>query len=114
MRLKGTCSRAPTTVGEVNFDLRCHAAGATLALENKFSGGPQTMVLHLPWFMAVSKVTVDGNQATVTQGTVDLPANTHTVELQWARAKDAPTMSYRKAVEDYKAEYRKRYEASIH
>jgi hypothetical protein len=106
--------RAPTTVGEVNFELRCRAAGATLVLEHKFSGGPQKMVLHIPWFMTVSKVTVDGKQATVTQGTVDVPVNTRTVELQWSRAKDAPTMSYRKAVEDYKAEYRKRYEASIH
>jgi hypothetical protein len=64
--------------------------------------------------VAFSKVTVDGKPAVVTQGTVDLPVNTRTVELQWSRAKDAPTMSYRKAVEDYKAEYRKRYEASIH
>jgi hypothetical protein len=69
---------------------------------------------HKMILVAVSKVTVDGKQATVTQGTADVPVNTRIVELQWSRAKDAPAMSYRKAVEDYKAEYRKRYEASIH
>ena len=106
--------RAATTVGEVNFELRCRKGAATLTLANSLSGGPQQMILHLPWFMTVAKVTVDGTPASVKDGAVDLPLAARKVEIQWTRARSTPQMSYNKAVEDYKAEYRKRYEASLH
>jgi hypothetical protein len=106
--------RAPTGVGEVNFDLRCREGGATLELANKFTGRPQRIVLHLPWFMTTSEVKVDGNKVAVKDGTVDLPVDSRRVEIRWARIRNAPAMSFMKAVNQYKAEYRKRYEALLH
>jgi hypothetical protein len=106
--------RAPTTFGEVNFELRCRTGAASLTLRNKFSGGPQKLVLPLPWFMMVSKVTVDGKQAPVKEGMVELPPAARDVEIHWSRLEGPSAMSYDRTVEDYKAEYRKRYEASLH
>jgi hypothetical protein len=72
------------------------------------------MVLHLPWFMVTTKVTVDGKPAAVSAGAVDVPVGARTINLQWSKSTNVPAMSYQKAVADYKVEYRKRYEASLH
>jgi hypothetical protein len=39
-----------------------------------------------------------------------LPPGTKEVRLQWANDAATPQLSYARAVEDYKAEYRRRYE----
>ena len=102
--------RAPTNFGEVNLDMRFREGGATLHFDNKFRETPQQLVLHLPWFMAVSTVSIDGRKVAVTDNSVILPVKTREVQIEWQKKADAPALSYENAVRDYKEEYRRRYE----
>ena len=102
--------RAPTEFGPVNFTLAFGAANATLKLDTHFTQEPARIVLHLPWFMQTSRVTVDGKPASIQGDSVVLPASARNVTIEWTRRADAPNLSYQAAVDAYKAEYRARYE----
>ncbi len=101
--------RAPTEFGQVNFDVEFRNGGATLTLDDRFVAQPQSLVLHLPWFMSVSAVTADGKQALIKDGAVVLPPATRKVEITWTRKADTPALSYADAVRDYRTEYTRRY-----
>ena len=103
-------SRAPTNFGQVNFVLECKSAEAVLTLDNKFSERPGEIVVHLPWFMEVRDVLADGKKAVPVNSAVVLPADTRTVQFTWSRKGATPNLSYAQAVQDYKREYRRRYE----
>ncbi len=103
-------SRAPTYFGQVNFELSCEPEAAVLSLNNQFINRPKELVLHLPWFMEVSSVQVDGKAMPAKNVTVSLPIETRRVEIQWRRKAEAPNLNYETAVADYKREYRRRYE----
>jgi len=103
--------RAPTDFGQVNFTLSFPAERqAVLTLDNRFRARPQHLVLHLPWFMSVNSVEADGKQLAVSGNAVNLPAATRRVELRWTAKPKVAALSYDKAVAEYKAEYRRRYE----
>jgi hypothetical protein len=106
--------RAPTSFGEVNLELRCRKGEATVEFAGKLSEHPRKIILHLPWFMAISRVEADGKSVKVKAGTVELPASVRKVEIHWSRMENEPVMSYDRTVEEYKTEYRERYEASLH
>jgi hypothetical protein len=102
--------RAPTDFGEVNLQARFTDAGAELHLDDKFTQRPEEVILHLPWFVDIRAITADGKRLSVANGSVNLPVNAREVRLEWHRKSDTPELSYDKAVRDYKAEYRSRYE----
>ncbi len=107
---------AVTYFGRYGFDLTMPSANtAVLTLNPAFELGmaPTRLLVHLPWFMQVTTVSVDGKPV---KGPVSrilsLPPDAHRVELQWNRlttAKDIP-VSYRDAVGRYKHEYQLRFE----
>jgi hypothetical protein len=105
-----TVKRAPTNFGEVNFEMRFSGNGATLHMDNKFRQPPEQLVLHMPWFMNVSSLSVNGKRVPVADGAAVLPINAKEVLIEWEKKSDAPELSYDRAVNDYKAEYRRRYE----
>jgi hypothetical protein len=101
--------RAPTDFGEANFSLSFPSSSqAVLQLDNRFRRPPARLVLHLPWFESVRSVEVDGKKATPSGDALLLPATAARVTIQWVR-KPGIGLSYDKAVADYKAEYRRRY-----
>ena len=102
--------RAPTNFGEVNFEMRFTDSGATLRLNNKFRQAPQQLVVHLPWFMNVTSITADGKKVAPSNNYALVPVNANEVHIEWQKRSDAPALSYDRAVKDYKAEYRRRYE----
>lgn len=107
--------RAPTESGEVGFTLtQPDDRTAKIALDLKWTEKPKSVVLHLPWFAQVSSVRVDGKSVSPTGGMVTLPADARAVEIQWTRKADAPDWSFAQAVEQYKQEYRRRYEVYMH
>ncbi|MGE5441264.1 MAG: hypothetical protein ACM3UR_15525, partial [Bacteroidota bacterium] len=71
------------------------------------------LILHLPYFMAVKSVRADGKTVAVSNNSAFLPVNTKAVAIEWAKQKNYPEMSYNKAVEDYKKEYREKYQESL-
>ncbi len=101
--------RAPTNFGQANFDFEFAPGRATLTLDNRFVEKPQALVLHLPWFMEASRVLADGKEAAVRNGTVTVPISARKVEVTWTKKAGVPALSYEKAVQDYKAEYARRY-----
>jgi len=103
--------RAPSYFGQVGFVLEMPEDGvAVLHLKTEFQQPPQKLILHLPWFMEVFSISVDGATAQVSANSVALPISAKEVTINWRRKPDASTMSYARTVESYKAEYRKRYE----
>jgi hypothetical protein len=103
--------RAPTNFGEVNFTLRFKTANrAEMTIENQFMVNPAKIVLHLPWFMNATGVTVDGKALKITGNQVELPIGAREVEIAWAKKTNTPAMSFDATVAAYKAEYRRRYD----
>lgn len=102
---------APTDFGTVAFALRVEGdSGATLALDPRFTAAPRALVVHLPWFMDVTRVTADGRAVPVTDGELRLSPRTRSVALRWTRRAGTPAVSYDATVAAYEREYRARWE----
>jgi hypothetical protein len=105
--------RAPTNFGGVDLRMRCQEGKATIDIQTTFSRKPESLVLHLPWFMAVSSVKAGGKGCRISGGTVVLPPDTRSVEIRWAKKRNTPSLNFTGAVNVFKKEYRKRYEESL-
>ncbi len=112
-------TQAPTYFGSVAFQLTQPTANeADLTLTTNFdphsTDAPSAIVVHLPWFMQIQSAEANGHSIHATDGQLILPADTKAVRLHWSMRADAPTMSYQKTVDDYKAEYARRYAILMH
>jgi hypothetical protein len=109
-------SNAPTWWGNVAFRLTQPAVDeAVLTLAPEFRGPyPTQIVVHLPWFMDVKSATVDGKPVKPANGSLAIAPTAKEVHLHWSMRPDAPHMSYDRAVDDYKAEYARRYQQLMH
>ena len=106
-----TIRRAPSNFGEVNLVWEVPSENQSMIhLSNRLSYPPDKLVLHLPWFLDVQEASVDGKEITPEDGSVVLPIDAKEVRLRWRRRSGTPIMSYEKAVDDYKMEYKRRYE----
>ena len=106
---------APTEFGPVSFRLDAVSdTAATLALDPRFARAPAAVVVHVPWFMAVRRAEVGGRAVPVQGGVLRLRAGDRAVRLVWSRRADTPALSYGRAVEAYKQEYRRRWEQWMH
>ncbi|WLT30715.1 hypothetical protein [Geothrix sp. PMB-07] len=99
-------SEAPTFFGRVSYTLDCRADGATLTLDNhwKPGAGPESLVLHLPWFARVTSATIDGVPTSPASGALVLPAGVRQVQMTWSQA-EKPNLSYEEAVRLYLEKY---------
>lgn len=103
--------RAVSYFGTTSFDLEMPTESeAVLHLHNSFVERPRELVLHLPWFMNVNKVTVDGKPLSPVNGALRIPPDSKELQIQWNRKSGADSFNYDKAVAEYKAEYKKRYQ----
>jgi len=108
--------RAATYFGSYSFNLAMPSdTTATLTLSPDFNPAytPQNIVLHLPWFLEMSSIVVDGQNIEIpASGAIELRPTARNVQLQWKRKPLPPDMpvSYADAVERYKREYRRRFE----
>ena len=107
--------QAPTYFGAVAFTLEQPSAEeAVLHLNTSFTTAPRQVVVHVPWFMTLKSATADGKSLRALDGMLIVPADTREVRMRWAVKPNAPHMSYESAVEAYKAEYARRYQALMH
>ncbi len=110
-------AQVPTQFGPVAFTLtQPGAAHATLTLDTHFTAAPHRLILHIPWFLRVTAAEADGKPIAVSNGTLSLSPDTRELRIQWATIPNAPgtAMSYDHAVQQYKAEYARRYAAWMH
>ncbi len=107
--------QAPTNFGPIAFTLSQPTAGeAILRLEPAFTAAPKQIVVHLPWFVNLSSATADGNPIRAANGLLVLSPAAREVHLHWTVKPGTPALSYARAVEDYKAEYARRYQQLMH
>jgi hypothetical protein len=101
--------RAPTEFGQVNYRVKFSADGATIGFENQLTSRPDKIFLHVPWFVRVRSVRVDGSQTKVQGGTIFVPPNAARVEIAWTRLRSAKKLSFDETVRAYELEYQRRY-----
>jgi hypothetical protein len=107
--------QAPTNFGMVNFTLDQPADGeAILQLESHFDRAPRLIVLHLPWFVSLHDATADGKAVRPKNGTLELSSAAREIHLHWSLNPGTPALSYDRAVDNYKAEYARRYSQLMH
>ncbi|MDR3762902.1 MAG: hypothetical protein P4M01_02270 [Acidobacteriota bacterium] len=102
--------RAPTDFGTVNFTLKSlSATEAQLTFDASFRQRPGRVLVHVPWFMEVKEALADGKPVTASD-VIELPAGAQQLTLRWQRKPETPVLNYGRAVEEYKREYRRRYD----
>jgi hypothetical protein len=101
---------ASTYFGTVNLEASFRKNGMTLALEPKFERTPGRIVVHLPWFVKASAAQADGKPVTIDKDRLSLPFSARKIDVTWTAAGAPAGFSYGEAVENYKREYRARYE----
>jgi len=104
---------APTAFGPVSMELTAAAEnrGAwSLHLSNRFRCAPQSLVLRVPWFLRCPVVQAEGKSVPVDGGEVRLPSDTRSVTVTGEFIREEKQLSFAQTVEDYKREYRRRYE----
>ncbi len=105
---------APTEFGQVNLRLQVLSdTRAHISLDNHFTRAPDRVVLHLPWFLEVSRAEVDGRPVTTDGGLVQLPSGAKEVVLHWKMRIGVPPLSYAQTLRDYKSEYRRKHAAML-
>ncbi|RMD98687.1 MAG: hypothetical protein D6814_07045 [Calditrichaeota bacterium] len=114
---------APTRFGTLGFQLTPDATGAALNINAEFSHAPQAIVVHIPYFVILRSVTLDGRTFTLKEngglthpsfpriGTdrVILAPNTHSVHLNWRYRSRPDELSYEFFVEKFKQEFARKY-----
>jgi len=101
---------APTELGKVSVSLKFTNEGAELSLEKKFRKKPRWIVFHIPYFVKLKSYQSDLKKSTMEKDMILFDPEVSRVSLKWDWKKVEP-LSYAKAVEDYKAEYARRYKA---
>lgn len=108
-------TQAPTNFGTVAFTLEQPSdEDAVLHLNPSFTRAPQQIVIHLPWFVKLKSATVDGKSADASKGTLSVSSAAKEIRLRWTVKADTQHLSYQQTVDDYKAEYARRYRELMH
>ncbi len=100
----------PTVFGPVSAVLKVTPGGWTLNLSNHFWKAPARVIIPVPWFYAVDHVEADGQPVGVRNGELVLSSETREVHVNGRISPRTAAMSFERTVEDYKREYRRRYE----
>jgi len=106
---------APTNFGVVGYQLsQPSATDAVLSLHGNLSAEAHKVVIHLPWFMRVQSATADGVVAPISEGEIRVAPSTKEIRIHWTHLPNSPQLSYKRTIEDYKAEYTRRYNVLMH
>ena len=102
--------KEPTIFGPISATLKSDSDGWDVQLSNQFRQAPQHLMITIPWFYEAQAVEADGKPVQVTDGKLVLDPTTRHVHVRGKIKSDTSMMSYESAVEDYKREYKQRYE----
>jgi hypothetical protein len=107
--------QAPTCFGPLAFTLEQPEDGeAVLRLHAAFTAAPSRIVVHIPWFVNLQSAMVDGKPVQAAGGALIVSPLTREIRLGWTVKRNTPRLSYESAVENYKAEYARRYRELMH
>jgi hypothetical protein len=86
------------------------SAGFEVKLSNRFWREPRHLVITIPWFYDVQSVEVDGRPAKIERGKLYVSAHARQLRVVGRIRPGTPPMSFERAVDNYKREYKKRYD----
>jgi len=101
---------APTDFGPVSLRLASRADGFDVRITSRFRNAPKRLVVRVPWFFAMDGAEADGRAVAPTDGQLILPPGAREVKVHGKIEPDVPPTSFDAAVEQYKQEYRRRYD----
>jgi len=101
--------RAPTNFGPLSYSIRAAEDRLTMTLNPQFRQAPVQIVVRIPWFFELQAAEADGRAIAAAGGQLALAPTTRAVTLRGRIKPGTPELSYEKAVEKYKQEYRRRY-----
>ncbi len=101
--------RAVTCFGTVNLRAKAREGGINIEFEPSWKEPPEPVILHIPFFAKVKGITVNGSQVSPEGDAVKIPACKCEVNISW-QVDPSIKYSYARAVADYKAEYKRRYQ----
>ncbi|OHB56461.1 MAG: hypothetical protein A2Y12_19770 [Planctomycetes bacterium GWF2_42_9] len=104
---------AVTDFGILSYTIKARENGADVEIQSSWRKNPEKILFHIPWFVKVVNVEVDGRNAKVLQlpndQAIELPAQVKNINFKWSW-KERPDLSYEKAVELYLDKYYNRPE----
>lgn len=100
----------PSGFGPVDLSVAAEEGRLVISLPTEFRNPPRRLWVRAPWFYSVERAVLDGAEVTPENGQVLIPLGSRELILYGAIAPDTPALSYDQAVDDYQAEYRRRWE----
>lgn len=100
---------APTNFGPLSFRLESAEDSLSMRIRGADRNPPKRILVRLPWFFELTAAECDGKAITADSGHLVLPPGAHQLSLRGRIREDGSTWTYDRAVEDYKAEYARRY-----
>ena len=104
----GVCNE-PTAFGPVTFSVRARSDRLLIRLPKQYRQPPQRVVVRIPWFYETCRGEIDGEAFSTQTSEIEVPLKASELALFGGFRSDTPPLSYGQAVDDYKAEYRRRY-----
>ncbi len=102
--------KEPTEFGPISVTLKTTAAGWDVTIAGQFWKTPERIILRVPWFYQVDRAEADGRAIQVLEGNLVVPSGTRKVTVAGKVKPGTPEMSYLQAVQNYKSEYKRRYQ----
>jgi len=100
---------APTYFGPVGLEVVSSEQGAVIRFQPEFRRRPEKILVHLPFYVTATEVLVNGRPVEIQNRVIPIGPETSEISVRWERDPSVQ-MSYQKAVENYLAEYRRRWE----
>jgi hypothetical protein len=100
---------APTNFGPLSFRLESAEDSLSMRIRGADRNPPKRILVRLPWFFELAAAECDGKAVTAAGGHLVLPPDAHQLSLRGRIREDGSAWTYDRAVEEYKAEYARRY-----
>jgi hypothetical protein len=104
---------APTAFGPVSAVLRAGTSGFEVKLDHRFRQKPRHVVIRVPWFYELHSAAADGHALEAAGARLVLGPETRELNVQGRIRPGTPETSYAQTVEQYKREYRRRYQEFV-
>ncbi|MCI0696809.1 hypothetical protein L0337_32995 [candidate division KSB1 bacterium] len=107
---KISVQNAVTNFGKVSFVAEVIDNGMVIDFSTNWQTSPQRLVLHFPYFAKVERIVADGRRISLEKDRAHLSSQVRRVEIYWQNQAERQRLSFAATVEDFKREYRKRYQ----
>jgi hypothetical protein len=103
---------AVTSFGKISLAAEVMDSRLVINVSPNWQTPPQCLVLHFPYFVKVEKIVADGRAISLgkNQDRAQLSPQARRVEIFWQNQAERQRLSFAATVEDFKREYRERYQ----